>query len=284
MNDTEGYWLPGFPDRRVAWRISLLPALRGRQPQAPVPGHPFQQYVPPLDRDWVVRRPRVGHTQGCCAPWARRHRAMTRWTIIALLLTLHVACGAVPRLFQESEFTAASFAEAVNHFVALGEDAAVQELRRLAADSKTDNKHENRVKVRIGWMCRVLFEPKTESLREPRFGALSLPYKTMPNKSWPLNPVALSGSTYLVLSDGYILGGRAENTKAYIDYCRKSGVFRKKPVSVPTKAQALRDAAALRQSAAWQSIKWKDSGENWSYTMDEGRTWEFIQEQAESIR
>jgi hypothetical protein len=208
---------------------------------------------------------------------------MTRSTIFALLLVLQVACGAVPRLFQEKEFTAASFADAVNHFVALGEDAAIQELRGLATDTLTDFKRDFSFNTRIGWMCRVLFETKSESLRPPGFGALHLPYNTMPDESWPLYPVALSGSTYFVLSEGYSLAGEPEDPKAYIDYCRRTGVFRKKQVKVPTKAEALRDAAALRHSAAWQSIKWKDSGENWSYTMDEGWTWEFIQKQAEGV-
>ncbi len=209
---------------------------------------------------------------------------MTRSIIIALLLTLQVACAAVPRLFQERDFTTASFADAVNHFITLGEDASVRELRGLATDSITDFKRGFSVNERIGWMCRVLFEAKTESLRPPRYGALSLPYHTMPDKSWPLYPVALSGSTYFVLSEGYSLGGRAEDPKAYIEYCHQTGVFRKKPITVPTKTQALADASALRQSAAWQAIKWKDSGENWSYTMDEEWTWKFIQKQAEDIR
>jgi hypothetical protein len=212
------------------------------------------------------------------------HHAMTRSIVIAFFLTLQLACGAVPRLFQEKEFTAASFADAVNHFVALGEDAAVQELRGLATDILTDFKRGFSFNERIGWMCRVLFKSKAESLRPPGFGALDLPYHTMPDKSWPLYPVALSGSTYFVLSEGYSIHGVPEDPKAYIDYCRKTGVFRKKPVSVPTKAQALRDAAFLRRSAAWQSIKWKDSGENWKYTMDEGGAWEFIQKQAEGVR
>lgn len=209
---------------------------------------------------------------------------MTRSIIIGLLLTLQAACGGVPRLFQEKEFTAGSFAEAVNHFVALGEEAAVQELRGLSTNGFFDFKREFSVNERVGWMCRVLFEPKAQGLRAPRFGGLRLPYHTMPEQNWPLYPVALSGSTYFVLSEGYSLGGMPEDPKAYIQYCRQTGVFRKKPVEVPTKTQALSDASALRQSTAWRAIKWKDSGENWSYTMDEGWTWEFIQKQAESIR
>jgi hypothetical protein len=208
---------------------------------------------------------------------------MTRSIIIGLLPTLQLACGGVPHLFQERGFTSASFAQAVNHFVALGEEAAVQELHGLTTDYVTDFDRGFSAKERVAWMCRILFEAKSESLRPPGFGALSLPYHTMPSKSWPLYPVALSGSTYFVLSEGYSLGGEAEDPKLYIDYCRLAGVFRKKPITVPTKAQALADASALRQSTAWQTIKWKDSGENWSYTMDEGWSWQFIQKQAESI-
>jgi hypothetical protein len=210
---------------------------------------------------------------------------MTHSTLIVLLMTLQMACAAVPRLLQQRDFTAASFAEAVNHFVALGEEAAVQELQGLAADNLTDSKRGFSANERIGWVCRVLFEAKADQrLRPPSFGALRLPCHTMPDNSWPLYPVALSGSTYFILSEGYRLSGVPEDPKAYIQYCRRIGVFRKEPVGVPTKAQALRDAAALHQSAGWKAIKWTDSGENWSYTMDERRAWDFIQKQAESVR
>jgi hypothetical protein len=215
---------------------------------------------------------------------------MTRLTIIALLLTLQVAYGAVPRLLQEKDFTAATFAEAVNHFVSLGEDGAMQELQGLVMDHSADfTVHSNgqwSVNERIGWMCRVLFESKDDQpLRPPMFGALSeLPYNTMPLKSWPLYPVALSGSTYFVLSQGYSLGGVAEDPKRYIEYCRQTGVFRKMPVAVPTKAEALKAAAALRESAAWKAIKWIDSGNGWSYSLGGESQWEFIRNQAEGIQ
>jgi hypothetical protein len=43
-------------------------------------------------------------------------------------------------------------------------------------------------------------------------------------------------------------------------------------------------AVSGRKSKAWTDIKWEDSGDGWSYTMDEGQAWKFIQKQAESIR
>ncbi len=209
---------------------------------------------------------------------------MTRSIIIALLLTLQGAGGAVPRLFQQKEFTAASFAEAVNHFVALGEEAAIQKLRGLATDGMADFKRGFSVNERIGWICRVLFEAKTGSLRPPGFGSLSLPDRTMPAKTWPLYPVALSCSTYFVLSEGYSLDGLDEDPRDYIDHCHRTGVFRKEPVGVPTRAQAVADASALRHSVAWKAIQWKDGGQNWSYALDEEWVWSFIQKQAEDIQ
>jgi hypothetical protein len=105
----------------------------------------------------------------------------------------------------------------------------------------------------------------------------------MPLKSWPLYPVASAGASYFILGEGYTLDGRAENLVSYIDDCRASGVFRKTKVAVPARRQALQDADLLRRSEAWKSIKWKDSGRNWSYTLHEDQVWKFIQRQAEEI-
>ena len=191
-----------------------------------------------------------------------------------------------PRLFSEREFTCVSFAEAVNHFISLGQGNAVKELRRLTLPWGEDFRAHGEFSVneRIGWVCRVLFQPKeNEPLRPPLFGGLNLPDQTMPLKSWPLYPVAFSGGTYFVLSQGYMLFGVAEDPKDYIDYCRKTGYFRKTPISVPTRAKALRDAIALKQSEPWRAIKWKDRGEGWSYSLSEDWIWSFIQNQAASI-
>src|ERR1051326_7418577 len=102
------------------------------------------------------------------------------------------------RLFEKEEFNSASFADAANHFVAHGEDAAVEQLCGMLSDSFS---------LRILFMCRVLFEPRSETLRPPAIGAFSLPRHTMPAKAWPLYPVALSGSSYFVLTEGYMCAG-----------------------------------------------------------------------------
>jgi hypothetical protein len=187
----------------------------------------------------------------------------------------------VPALFREQAFTCATLAEAVNHYVALGEAAAARELASLAGHDEVGGLDLNE---RVGWVCRILFQPKgTKPLQPPAFGALALPYNSMPLSRWPLFPVALSGSTYFVLSEGYWLAGVAERLEDYLQYCRRDGRFREAPVPLPTRAGALRDLEQLRGSPEWKAIRWEDRGPGFSYTISEEWVWEGIRRQAERI-
>jgi len=204
-----------------------------------------------------------------------------------LSMAFSVCHAEVPQLFIQREFNAADVAQAVNYFIALGEEGALSELTKLAPDYDSRfgnfNRSFNRTE-RVGWVCRILFEPKgKQPLRPPMYGGLDLPDNTMPFANWPRYPVAASGKSYFVLSEGYNLAGAPEDPKQYLAYCRAEGIFRKQPVPVPARAEAQHDVAALRQSPAWKTIKWKDSGQGFSYTMSEEWTWKFIQAQADSI-
>jgi hypothetical protein len=145
-----------------------------------------------------------------------------------------VAAAEVPKLFREQSFNCATLAEAVNHFVAIGEEAAAKELEALSMERQ--DPHHNKIlepgginyDERIRWVCRILFQPRgDEPLRQPYYGGLKLPWLSMPLKSWPLYPVAASGSSYFILSEGYSLGCVAEPASDYIAYCRKFGRFRR---------------------------------------------------------
>jgi hypothetical protein len=190
----------------------------------------------------------------------------------------------VPLLFRQRSFDAAHLAEAVNYFVALGEQQAVRELSDLAPEFNS-KREDVSLSERVGWVCRILFLPKgRKPLREPGYGGHQLPYLTMPLSRWPLYPVAASGDSFFVLSEGYSLMGIAENPKKYLEYCRANGVFRKQAVVVPTRAQAEKDVLALRQSPAWKAIQWKDGGRGTTYTISEPWIWSFIQAQADAIK
>jgi hypothetical protein len=188
----------------------------------------------------------------------------------------------VPELFRNHSFNAATLAKAVNHYVSLGEEAAVGSLTELV----NERKHQQGIDIpeRIGWVCRILFSSKTtKPLRPPLYGALSLPFNTMPLENWPHYPIAHSGNTYFVLSEGYMLAGLPENPKDYLAYCLSEGVFRSLPIAVPSKSEAQKDALSLRQSPAWQRIKWKDRAQGFSYAMSESSHWQYIQAQADAI-
>ncbi|HTR40179.1 MAG TPA: hypothetical protein VMH87_01005 [Pseudomonadales bacterium] len=153
--------------------------------------------------------------------------------LVVVFLSLPLAYGEIPRLFTTPDFTPADFAEAVNHFIALGEDGAVKELEQLA--SKGGNYHLYLVEdgkegfyypERVGWMCRALFEGQNgQALRPPKFGTLEyLPPPDLMTTNWPQFPIARSGSTYFVLWEGDVtVSGEIglDDAKSYIEYCQK---------------------------------------------------------------
>ncbi|HEY1490679.1 MAG TPA: hypothetical protein VGF90_06530 [Verrucomicrobiae bacterium] len=210
--------------------------------------------------------------------------------LILICLTsmmMGLAHAEVPKLFSQKNFSSANIAEAVNRYVAIGEASSLKELQQLAAQDNSENDNflgkGFSVKERVGWVCRILYEPKGRSpLRAPEFGELPLPEKSMPAEKWPLYPLALSGSTYVALKQGYIADGTPEEVAHYLKYCKNNGVFRKTPIEVPTREQAESDIVNLRQSAEWQAIQWR-SNDGFNYPMGEQLTWAFIKGQSNTI-
>lgn len=191
----------------------------------------------------------------------------------------------LPEFLSEAEISCARYAEAVNYYVDIGEENAVASLEALAASEATHGDPPDRAQRRMALLCRVLFEPKGKGrLRGPAFGEVhGLPRNTMPRERWPLYPVTQAGSSYFVLGEGYVLGGKAESPASYVDYCRAEGTFRKGRVPVPTRAQALRDFESLRESEPWKALKWKDQGQGFSYQLSETSVLEYLKAQAERI-
>ena len=212
--------------------------------------------------------------------------------LICLALAIPQFCRAeVPKLLTERAFTSASLAEAANHYISLGEEGTFQELNTfIAAHSALTNESSNQrfsVDERIAWIFRILYVPKKPvpmrvpktgawitgsivPLRPPLFGWLSLPEASMPVETWPLYPLALSGTTFFVMEERYTPRQTPETIAHYMEYCRNNGAFRKTPVAVPTREQALSDLELFRQSKAWKSIKWVD---NYGISFPHGEEW-----------
>jgi hypothetical protein len=227
-----------------------------------------------------------------------------RLTLICLMLGVSGFCQAdVPKLLTERSFSSASLAEAANHFIVIGEQATFDELGTFLDENPAHTGYlftrGYSVDERIAWVFRIIYEPKEPvllhvaktgartpgnivHLRGPDFGWLQIPKTSMPAENWPLYPIALSGSTYIVLKETYSPKDMPETIGHYMKYCKDHGVIRKTPVVVPTREQALEDMEQLRQSTAWKAIKWIDNGEI-GFPTGEQRTWNFIQNQARAI-
>ena len=193
-------------------------------------------------------------------------------------MTVGVCRAEVPQLFKQEKFDAAILAQAVNHFVEIGEEAAAREMTDLAPDDNDGPRSVNRAE-RVAWVCRILFEPRGREPLDPApYGMQMFPYKDNRTvlKSWPLFPVACSGRSFFVLAEGYLYRGPPRDPKLYLAYCRAKGVFRKIPIPIPTRDEAMTDVAALKESPAWKALDWKGHS-------SEKRQWTFIQAQADSI-
>jgi hypothetical protein len=211
-----------------------------------------------------------------------------RWLVLSFLFSLTqkpLERGQLPKLFVSGRLSCDAFADAVNHYVALGKDKTLDEFKAIDREVGKASYLASDADDRMGWVCRVLWIPKsTQPLREPRFGALSLPFMSMPLERWPLYPVCQSGATYFILSEGYFGAGRPEPISKYYSYCAEHGTFRKDPVHVPVKSEAIRDAENLHSSELWKSIRWKYYTPDLSYEFSETGSWAFIHRQAEMTR
>jgi hypothetical protein len=183
---------------------------------------------------------------------------MKRIALLFALIGVTSTRADEPRFIQllgKGETDPAAFAEAVNHYVDLGEDAAVKELKKIGSVKTWDEEGKARA---AAFLCRVLYQPKKkEPLRPPSFGVI-FEIPPMDDAKWPLYPVIRSGDTHFILGWQYAIFGLPEPTVWYIDYRRANGTFLKEHIPVPTRAQASKDLDTLLRSDAWGSFKWAD--------------------------
>lgn len=196
---------------------------------------------------------------------------------VASVLDVKVCRGEALRLLEQHQFTCRDLSEAVNYFVQLGEMKAIFELQRLGEDDETDPHRFERIE-RLSWICRILYERKDgKAIPMPWFGALFLP--PMSSKDWPLCPVVKSGSSYFVLSEGYLLAGYPEPLDEYIERCRSAGKFRTATVPVPKFEESTKDLDELLRSDKWAAIRWDYRDDRRFPPRGEASSIEFLKQQ-----
>ncbi|HQY88104.1 MAG TPA: hypothetical protein PK402_05555 [Tepidisphaeraceae bacterium] len=175
----------------------------------------------------------------------------------------------LPSFLIDEEFTSASFAEAVNYFVEMGEEEAIRNLKGWSAavwnsygTQESAFKYDSgRLNQRLVLVCRVLFEPKDEkSLRRLPFDIYELHPSDLLRENWVHYPVANAGSSFFLpsMKFGYYCGGIS--TVEFMMLCESEGIFRTEKIPVPTREEALRDLELLITSPTWKSLTWAEKG------------------------
>ena len=96
----------------------------------------------------------------------------------------------------------------------LGKEKAVVKLRSWAKGNPDD--------LRTIVMCRMLFKGKQAPLRRPSLGGAVFFGETT-YADWPLEPITIFEGIPILITRGYVLGGRAEPAEAYLSYCIQDG-------------------------------------------------------------
>jgi hypothetical protein len=185
--------------------------------------------------------------------------ASNKFAIIACGFALATVSGlrAEQPLFT-SRPTCYEFALVANRYIKLGEDGAITELIRNWRDVDGDLLAQEDRREQIGWICRMIFMPKTAAgIRRPLFGGLGMPFDAVSDTDWPIYPMAESNGVFFLLARGYTLAGMPEDPISYLAYCRANGVFRHEEVRAPTEGEATLALEHLFESPSWKHIKWK---------------------------
>lgn len=189
---------------------------------------------------------------------------------------------AVPSIFTDSEVRSAAIARAVNHYVTIGEEATLLEFEKLA-QQQADFHSRQEMTMRIGWLLRTLYLPKSDPLRSISIGGLSFP--PIPEEGWPIFPLVKTGDTIVVLCRDLMLAGTPEPLDDYLNYCREHGDFRTSKVPVPDKERARKDIDDFLKSSRWKALEWDgQTSRNSSYHFNVAQAVKFIQQQANEDR
>lgn len=229
-----------------------------------------------------------------------------RTIAVLAALTATVVAQKAPSIpiLEKQKFGVADFAASANVFIGLGEKEGIKLLESRVTLWGVKGISTNE---RIGWLCRVLFEPKSPTkdkppkkvmspggvvlvggakkgspakpIRAPWFGAVSLPYKSMPLSRWPKYPVAVQDDGPFVLAEGLLLAGLPEDPKKYIAHCREHGRFRTTKFAIPNRKTAEAALDAMIGSERWKKIVWSYESKNNRYRISEKWTIDKIREQ-----
>jgi hypothetical protein len=203
---------------------------------------------------------------------------------------LELAVRGFPEVAAE-EYRPDKAIKAANALISAGKQTTHELITGLGHGTPQSLTHQDLVEreslnKRLCCLCRLLFTPKSFSapLRPPKLGTpVNMPYASMGSGTWPDLPFTVISNTPISMNLGYAGSGIAERAKDYLAYCESQGVFRTQPFPQPTYTSVSNSLYQVFHSAAWKSLRWRDSGPGWQYNIDEGYAMEMLWSQLRNM-
>jgi len=123
--------------------------------------------------------------------------------------------------------------QAVNLLQPLGKEQALASLRAFWQKAEASSNWLDD-STRLVLLLRLLFVPKSANLQFPTIRTGSpVVYPSLPEKDFPLFPLALVENVPLLISPGFNLGGLPQTPLSQIEFCERNCVIRPAPLSPP---------------------------------------------------
>lgn len=162
------------------------------------------------------------------------------------------SAAVVPALDGEA-FDPAAAIRGVNRLVALGRDAALEELRAQARSVRAGAEAAG-----VIVLCRLAFVPPPGAALPPLLiGVPDLALPAGTEADWPLFPLALVDDVPFLLVRDYVLGGLAETPAEHVEACAHAGEARAEPLRPGSPPAALEE---LLRSEAWRRLAAANDG------------------------
>jgi len=128
----------------------------------------------------------------------------------------------IPAIYGD-DYRTEDLVKVVNYLRSLGKEKAIHELREFVkrTNSKGDGKRNG-----VFLVCRCLFA-NPEGWVPPNIGREFPPLADESIEKWPYFPLAFSDGVPFLITQGYSLGGRGEQSERLLDACGKLQLVRK---------------------------------------------------------
>jgi len=155
----------------------------------------------------------------------------------------HATPPTTPACDPFREYSIERMLDAAAHLRSLGKEQGELLLKRWA--------REDADPLRTVVMCRMLYRPREGPMRRPLLGGPVLLGGTT-LQDWEHEPIALVQGVPVLVTTGYVLGGKPESAESYLSACSAAGSWISKGPKKPTEQQLRGILEAFLHDPRWK--------------------------------